>query len=458
MGRRLGFFDHLLRDMERSAQRRASEAARADRQLQSMQRRAFERELIRQKREQERARVQAERQALVHKQQSTKEAQIAAWRAEYELHQEVERQILTPCNDAPELAERSRLFEGLMERNEYQPPAYVSPPPVSPDRASWEQRRAQHMANLDAEIEAVRPKTHAYLIATLLSVGAIVGGVALAVLQTTSAEAGVGIAGLGCVVLLVARGHSQASRREQLFTIRKQKEQALHVQLEQEWAAMVESARDLSTRQEAAAKAAYERSIAIAETKFVAKESERIAKLRQLLAGNHERMEQVLSELLPLDLPVACKAVAQITTSEHIVLELELPEPSMLPAQEAKLLQSGKVSYKDKSPKRLREEYSKFVAGIGLRHACEVMLHLPTVKTVQVEAWRTVTDGATGHPVEQTFLDLTCDYETVAALNMDGIDPIAALKNFRHQLGEGHLRRTVQQQSITPHRLAAGLS
>lgn len=63
MGRRLGFFDHLLRDMERSAQRRASEAARADRQLQSMQRRAFERELIRQEREQERARVQAERQA-----------------------------------------------------------------------------------------------------------------------------------------------------------------------------------------------------------------------------------------------------------------------------------------------------------------------------------------------------------------------------------------------------------
>lgn len=439
MGRRLGFFDHVLREMDRADKRRASEAARAERHVQSMQRRAYERELIRQERSEDRARIQRERDKLKRQQEASKEAQLAAWKAEVEEHQERDQDLLTLCNDAPEIEERERLFQELLERNEFLPQPYVPPPIVQPDRSRWEQNRVQLVAKMETELESLSPKARGYSIAVLAGVGGILVGGAIATLQPFP-EVGAGIAGLGCVVTLAARSLGQVAQSRQLSALRLERLQVIEAQLDQEWSAMVQAAKEESAHQESDAKAAYEQATDSAKAQFAIDESERIAKVQRLLAGNQEQMEQMLADLLPLDLPVACNAIPRINGPEQVMLELEIPDPSIIPAQEAKLLQSGKVSYKDKSPKRLREEYSKMVAGLALRYVSEIMLHLPTVRVVQVEGWRVVTDSATGHQVEQVFLELTCDFASLAKLKMDGIEPLAALKNFPHHLGEGRVR------------------
>jgi len=442
MGRRLGFFDHVLRDMDRAAKRRASEAARADRHHQSMQRRAYERELVRQERADERARVQGEREKLKRRQQASKEAQLAAWQAEYEEHQEKCQELLTLCNDSPEIEERERLYKELLDRDEFMPEPYVPPPPVKPDRARLERDRAELATKLETELDRLPSTTRGYALATLLGVVGIVVGGALATLQSLP-EIGAAVAGIGCVLLLVARTLGQRARRNKRIALRTERMQVIDAQIDQEWTTMVQTAQEQSARQQADAKTAYEQATASAEAEFIAEESERLARLQRLLAGDREQMEQVLTELLPLELPVECKANARLSSPERVVLDLEIPDISVVPGQEAKLLQSGKVSYKDKSPKRLREEYSKLVAGLALRYASEIMLHLPTIRVVQIEAWRPATDGATGHQVEQVFLDLTCDYDALAKLKMDGIEPLAALKNFPHHLGEGRIRGAV---------------
>ena len=67
----------------------------AERHVQSMQRRAYERELIRQERSEDRARIQRERDKLKRQQEASKEAQLAAWKAEVEEHQERDQDLLT---------------------------------------------------------------------------------------------------------------------------------------------------------------------------------------------------------------------------------------------------------------------------------------------------------------------------------------------------------------------------
>jgi hypothetical protein len=78
-----------------------------------MQSRAFEREMARHEREQERARIRAERDPERRQKEESKEAQLRAWRSEYEEHQEREQDIDRIANDSPEVEDRDRLYVEL---------------------------------------------------------------------------------------------------------------------------------------------------------------------------------------------------------------------------------------------------------------------------------------------------------------------------------------------------------
>jgi hypothetical protein len=103
-------------------------------------------------------------------------------------------------------------------------------------------------------------------------------------------------------------------------------------------------------------------------------------------------------------------------------------------------LASGKVSYKEKTDKAIREQYIKLVAALAIRYASEAMLVLPTCNCISLRIFRTFVDPSVGHVVRSTFLEVRFDYPTLAPLTMDGIDPVAALKHFQHKIRIGRNR------------------
>lgn len=142
----------------------------------------------------------------------------------------------------------------------------------------------------------------------------------------------------------------------------------------------------------------------------------------------------MLDGLFPLELPTPCKVNIQTSSASTVALDIDIPEPTVLPTNEAKLLANGKVSYKDKPEKRLREQYLRLVAGSALRHASEVMLNVPTCQVVELHVWRTLRDLSVGNMKRSRVLEATFDDATLAPMSMDAIDPSAALKHFKHRI------------------------
>ena len=153
----------------------------------------------------------------------------------------------------------------------------------------------------------------------------------------------------------------------------------------------------------------------------------------QLRRVGWEADTEKLAELLPLDLPIEMKCAARVADRAIVELDVDVPEASAIPPNEAKLTAAGKVSYKNKPAARVRGEYSRLICGVGMRLASEVMLNLPTCNVVRLRAWRTRIDPARGNLQRVLALDVDYDYATLAPLSMPEIDPVAALTHFRHK-------------------------
>ncbi|WP_437601428.1 hypothetical protein WMF28_07515 [Sorangium sp. So ce590] len=451
MGRRTGFLGTLAREMEKSANRAAADGRRQTRRTEAMQSRAIEREMVRYEREQDRSRVRAEREAerrriaaerdgAVQRKQEAKDAQIRAWRLEYEEHQEREQDIDRIANDAPEVEDRDRLYADLAERRNYEPHAFVAPtPPNSEAKARKLRKQADH--EVEVALASFRPETRGVRQAQVL-LGIIgIGGVCLSFVQ------GVDGSSIPTYALLVGIAGVVVT---QFVAVRQAKQQhdALQKTVEQDARDRLQEALDALAREDVAraqtvlatARAAHEAEIEAARTEFKREEDERLHALRELKEGKVTRMREALEATLPLDLPAPCNVSFDVHSSTVISLSLDVPEPSVVPTTEAKLLASGKVSYKEKSEKRIREQYMRLVTGLALRHASEAMLNLPTCQTVELSAFRIALDPSIGRPTRQSILETRFDYPTLAPITMDGIDPVLALKHFVHRINVGRDR------------------
>jgi hypothetical protein len=99
-------------------------------------------------------------------------------------------------------------------------------------------------------------------------------------------------------------------------------------------------------------------------------------------------MREALEAVLPLGLPVPYEVTLEVQSARDISIDVDVPPPSVLPTIEAKLLTSGKVTYKEKTERRLNEQYVRPVAGLAIRHASEAMLNLPTCERVDLRVSR----------------------------------------------------------------------
>ncbi len=448
MGRRSGFLGTLVREMEKSADRAAADSRRQDRRQEATQSRAIEREVVRYERAQDRARVRAERDAERRRiaeerqraseqkeeaKEEAKAAQTRAWRLEVEEHQEREQDIDSIANEAPEVEDRDRLYTELAQRRAFEPESFV--PPRAPNSDSKVRKlRKQAEQDVETSLSSFKPDTRTIL---LVQIGAGVlgiGGTALTIaplasdLSVPAAGAFVGIGGV-----VVAHLVRMARARRQRDTFRNTLERDVYGRLDE---ALQGLQREDETRADAAvqkARAAYDTETAAASEEFEREERDRLQGLRELGEGDATRMREALEAAFPLELPVPCSVNATVRSATVVSVEIDVPEPSVLPTTEAKLLASGKVSYKDKNEKRLREQYVRLVAGLALRHASEAMLNLPTCQSVEVRAFRTTVDPSVGRLARRAVLEVSFDYPTLAPMTMDGIDPVAALKHFNHR-------------------------
>jgi len=445
MGRRRGFLGALVRDMEKSANRSAADRRRQERRLEAVHSRALEREMVRFEREHERYRIRVEREAerrridqereqAARQKQDAKEAQLSAWRLEYEEHQERDLSIDRIANDAPEVEDRERLYAEVAEPRTFEPVPFVPP---SPPNHEAKARTLRQQADMEVKgaLDSFRPETRTLrrvqLIAGMTGIGGI--GLQFALADTGSSLGSVAIV-VGLVGVIVAHlvASDQATRQRRAIEMKATQE--AHARLEGSLAVL-----DRETKAEAEsslqkARLAYEDATASARAEFDREEGERQRALQELRDGNTNRMREALEATFPLELPVPCNVRFTAQSSTVVALELDVPEPSALPTAEAKLLASGKVSYKEKTDKRLREQYLRLVVSLALRNASEAMLNVPTCQCVELRAFRTMIDPSIGGVVRRKVLDVRFDYPTLAPMTMEGIDPVLALKHFEHTI------------------------
>lgn len=426
MGRRRSLVGLLLRDAERSARRAAAEAKRAhaarsralEREL-IREERAADRERIRDQRAQERAALRSERDAEKSQKAETKRARLRAWQLEFEEHAQHDADLLSIGNDAPEVEDRTALYAELLQPRPFSPEPYAPPRPSDEELAAASQR---HLARL--ERETTEATFNGITSVQLALGGTLTLGGGLMLLGGAPAFIPLATSGVATLALL-----SEAVRRHVVASHVAGLRSACD-------AAVARAEKELYKQADLDGRAAYATTIEAKEAAHQRDEGARIQHLRRLQGGEATAMRRELSEMFPLDLPVGCGVRSTLADATSVDLQLELPTAEVLHEKEARLLASGKVSYKAKTKKRLREEYLRLVAGIALRHAAEAMLLLPTVEVVRVLCMAPLHDASTGTKRPTELLRVTYDFKTLAPLEMENIDPVAALRHFSHQVAE----------------------
>ena len=450
MGRKLGFFDHLMRDIERSSQRSASDSRRRAHRVEGMQDRAYEREFVRQERARERAQVQgaraaerarvaAERADVKRTKEEAKEAQLAEWRQEVAEHQERDRELLSIANDGPEVEDRVELFRDLLSPNQFTPPPFTAPPAQVADFAPTYAAERMRLAQVDQDVLLFVPNLERFrspivVCGTITVAGIVATGVGILAGASGPMLIGEGVAAVGLLAVVAIAVIRWVSGDKERKTVRTSRISEVQAETRRQLEKAVVAATAATERHAQDARRRYEADVATADAAFRRSESQRIDVVQRILAGEPHAIAEALERLLPLDLPTLTKCKFKVSHGSEgtvVDLDVELPEASALPVAEAKLLASGKVAYKDKSPKRLVAEYARLIAGIGMRYASEVMLQAPTCNVVRLRGWRTTIDPSRGTPARGVALDVTYNYATLAPMTMDDIDPVAALKHFK---------------------------
>jgi len=105
----------------------------------------------------------------------------------------------------------------------------------------------------------------------------------------------------------------------------------------------------------------------------------------------------------------------------------------IIPQEELKMSAAGKLSTKAIPASRYWSIYQDHVCSCALRVALDTFAVLPVRRTIANIA-RTMVDASTGHVVRPTIFAIHVAREDIDRLNLDGIEPSAAMKNFLHRM------------------------
>ena len=155
----------------------------------------------------------------------------------------------------------------------------------------------------------------------------------------------------------------------------------------------------------------------------------------RVLNGEPQALRQAVKELeLFKDIAgLGSRVAIDFHDSGVIDATLHIHGEDIIPDERSSLLQSGKLSVKRMPKGEYYELYQDHVCSCALRIARELFAALP-VDHVLVTAVDELLNPATGHLEEQPILSAAIPRATLAKLNLQGIDPSEAMKNFVHNM------------------------
>ncbi len=107
---------------------------------------------------------------------------------------------------------------------------------------------------------------------------------------------------------------------------------------------------------------------------------------------------------------------------------------------------SGKRSQKDVPAGKYWTIFHEHVCSCALRVALETFAVIPVRRCI-VNIARKTLDVSTGHPIRQTIFAIHIAREDLDRLNLDAIDPSAAMKHFPHRVA---FKKTTGFEEVEP--------
>jgi hypothetical protein len=185
-----------------------------------------------------------------------------------------------------------------------------------------------------------------------------------------------------------------------------------------------------------------ERRLQQAHAEHAANEAERRA-ARTLESDARERLrtaveredaeplaELLAEELANEELPLPLVFDLEFGGTDEVLIELVLPDLAELPERRSTLTSTGRLSSR-RLPQRDRTAiYADLCCGLALRLVHETLRVLPIIEQVEITGIAEILDPATGHREELTALRLATTRADFARLNLDRVQPRAALEGL----------------------------
>ena len=123
-----------------------------------------------------------------------------------------------------------------------------------------------------------------------------------------------------------------------------------------------------------------------------------------------------------------------LDNGRKIYLDIDLPEIEDFPQKKSRILSTGKLSLKNKTPKEMKLDYLKSVSGMSIYFASIGFSISPKVEEVIVSGYTQRINKATGSVDDEYVYSVKYDYLRFKDLDVGNIEPNLTLESFEHRI------------------------
>jgi hypothetical protein len=154
-----------------------------------------------------------------------------------------------------------------------------------------------------------------------------------------------------------------------------------------------------------------------------------------VLKGNESYIISAIAKRLKeIELPVEFSIDYDYNPQGYLLIDLNLPEIEHLPTTKAQILQSGKISIKNKTQNEIKQDYATCVCGLAFYFAGEFFNISPIIQKIIISGYTQRMSKNTGNIEDQYIYSLIFKRDIFQKLNIQNIDPIEALQNFESKI------------------------
>ncbi len=445
MGRRLGFFERLARDGEKRRSRVESAEWRALERQKAMQARQHERSCLRQERETERYRQAENKRQEKERQQQEKQIQIERLQEYVSSFEAYLRDISGFHRQTFSLDRAIKEFDSNLSPREFVPNNFRACRPSKFQLVPF----AQENYNLEVGYSQFSGQ---YLILSLL---VSLAAAYYAAISLPATWGPVPVIAAFCVVVFfykiyrsfseryvakarLAHETQEDLRRRAFDDDQKQRLQASHTAIQ---------AFEMAVQR-------FESEEARLKDRFKENDQNRMEILSSAKNGDTGSIGLTLEALLPLsfEIPEIDLAIASVQDYEigyrvndnlSCDLLIHLPGIGVIPDRSVSMsADNKKLKYKVISESERRSLYASFIASFCLAHVIEILLALPYLRSVRLEASYQQVDPKSGHTIWPAILAGSFLPESFRGIKLETVDPVAVLDNFKVEFHSPALPKT----------------